>query len=61
MEEVSGVKDGDKCRVVGGTHAGKEGTVEDRKLSRTGHATITVRQASGERFKTLERNVLRLG
>lgn len=45
------------CRVVKGTHAGKSGTVEDRKLSKTGHVTITVRQADGVRFKTLARNV----
>ncbi|HXC60451.1 MAG TPA: hypothetical protein VN645_14140 [Steroidobacteraceae bacterium] len=42
------VKGGDWCEVVGGTHAGK-----------TGHVTITVVQKSGERFKTLARNVAR--
>ncbi|MCB2057296.1 MAG: RNA-binding protein [Novosphingobium sp.] len=51
------VANGDDCLVVSGTHKGRCGTVEDWKLSKTGHATITVREASGERFKTLARNV----
>ena len=52
------VQDGDDCEVVAGTHAGKSGRVEDRKVSKTGHVTITVRQADGERFKTLARTVV---
>ena len=36
------------------------GMVEDLNLSTTGHATITVREASGERLKTLARNVRKL-
>ncbi len=52
------VRNGDHCRVTAGTHAGKSGVVEDLKLSKTGHATITVRQADGLRFKTLARNVV---
>lgn len=52
------VSNGDHVRVVGGTHAGRSGTVEDRKTSKTGHVTITVREESGERFKTLARNVV---
>ena len=51
------MRDGDRCEVVAGTHAGKCGTVEDRKSSKTGHVTITVRQHDGTRFKTLARNV----
>jgi len=51
------VANGDFCRVTGGTHKGKAGKVEDRKLSKTGHVTITVRQDDGTRFKTLARNV----
>ncbi|MES2125170.1 MAG: RNA-binding protein [Gemmatimonadota bacterium] len=51
------VKDGARCRVVGGAHAGKAGIVRDIKTSKTGHLTITVVQANGERFKTLARNV----
>jgi ribosomal protein S4E len=51
------VANGDRCEVVAGTHRGKTGTVEDLKLSKTGHATITVRQNSGICFKTLARNV----
>jgi ribosomal protein S4E len=52
------LKDGSKCRVGGGTHAGKSGIVRDVKTSETGHVTITVMQATGERFKTLARNVV---
>jgi ribosomal protein S4E len=50
-------KDGAKCAVIAGTHKGKSGTVRDVKTSKTGHVTITVVQANGERFKTLARNV----
>jgi len=52
------LKDGSKCKVAGGTHAGKAGIVRDVKTSETGHVTITVVQATGERFKTLARNVV---
>ena len=51
------VNNGDACEVIAGTHKGRSGTVEDYKLSKTGHATITVREASGDRLKTLARNV----
>jgi len=51
------LKDGDACVVIAGTHKGKRGTVRDLKISKTGHLTITVVQANGERFKTLGRNV----
>lgn len=51
-------RDGDFCHVVGGTHAGKRGTVRDVKTSKTGHLTITVVQADGVRFKTLAKNVV---
>lgn len=50
--------DGAFCKVVGGTHAGKSGTVTDIKTSKTGHITITVVQKDGARFKTLARNVV---
>ena len=53
----SSVKDGDQCSVVGGTHAGKSGTVRDINTSKTGAITITVVQKNGERFKTLAKNV----
>lgn len=56
-KETEGLKNGDMCKVLGGTHAGKSGTVEDLKVSKTGHITITVRQESGVRFKTLGKNV----
>ena len=49
---------GAKCTVVAGTHAGKAGVVADIKTGKTGHVSITVVQANGERFKTLARNVL---
>ena len=52
------LKDGASCKVAGGTHAGKAGTVKDIKTSKTGHLTITVVQANGERFKTLAKNVV---
>lgn len=51
-------RDGDFCEVIGGTHAGKSGTVTDIKTSKTGHVTVTIVQKDGERFKTLARNVL---
>jgi ribosomal protein S4E len=53
-----GLKDGARCEVTGGTHAGKSGTVRDINTSATGHVTITVEQADGERFKTLAKNVV---
>lgn len=58
MAEEIDIKDGDQVRVIAGTHKGKSGTVEDRNVSKTGHVTITVRQANGERFKTLGRNAV---
>ncbi len=51
-------KDGDHCSVIGGTHKGKSGTVRDINTSKTGHVTITVVQADGERFKTLAKHVV---
>ena len=51
------VRDGDRCQVVGGTPAGKGGIVRDVNTSKTGHVTITVVQANGQRFKTLAKNV----
>ena len=52
------LKDGDQCKVVGGTHVGKSGTVRDINTSKTGHITITVEQKNGIRFKTLGKNVV---
>lgn len=51
------LKDGANCKVIGGTHAGKSGVAKDIKTSKTGHITVTVLQANGERFKTLAKNV----
>lgn len=50
--------DGAMCQVVGGTHAGKSGSVTDIKTSKMGHVTITVVQKNGVRFKTLAKNVV---
>lgn len=52
------LKDGDECKVVGGTHIGKSGKVSDINTSKTGHITITVEQKNGVRFKTLGKNVV---
>ncbi|OYT93742.1 MAG: RNA-binding protein [Burkholderiales bacterium PBB3] len=57
-ESQTNPRDGDLCSVVGGTHAGKSGVVRDINTSKTGHITITVVQANGERFKTLVKNVI---
>ena len=51
------LSNGDVCEVTGGTHKGKSGTVADLKTSATGAVTITVVEESGERFKTLAKNV----
>lgn len=51
------VANGDYCDVIAGVHKGRSGIVEDWKLSKSGHATITVREPCGARFKTLARNV----
>jgi ribosomal protein S4E len=55
---VKKLKDGDQCKVIGGTHTGKSGTVKDINTSKTGHITITVEQKNGVRFKTLGKNVV---
>ena len=52
------LQDGTQCKVTGGVHEGKSGTVRDIKTSKTGHVTITVVQPNGERFKTLAKNVV---
>jgi ribosomal protein S4E len=52
------VVDGAQCNAVGGVHAGKSGVVRDIKTGKTGHVSITVVQADGERFKTLAKNVV---
>jgi ribosomal protein S4E len=52
------LKNGDQCLVVGGTHKGKSGIVQDLNTSKTGHITITVLQKNGVRFKTLGKNII---
>ena len=56
-QTVKKLKDGAQCKVIGGTHEGKSGTVTDIKTGKTGHVSITVVQADGVRFKTLAKNV----
>jgi ribosomal protein S4E len=51
------VKDGARCRVIGGVHEGKSGVVRDINTGKTGHVSITVVQSNGLRFKTLAKNV----
>ena len=58
-QETGQIENGDYCVVLAGVHAGKTGLVEDKKPSKTGHITITVRQDDGVRFKTLARSVER--
>ena len=55
--EKKELKDGDFCKVIGGTHKGKSGTATNLNISKTGHLTITVVQENGDRFKTLAKNV----
>ena len=57
MKPTAKLRDGAHCKVVGGVHEGKSGTVRDINVSKTGHTTITVVQANGECFKTLAKNV----
>jgi ribosomal protein S4E len=54
----SKLRDGAQCKVIGGTHEGKSGTVRDIKTGKTGYVSITVVQSDGERFKTLAKNVV---
>ena len=55
---TTSLKDGDQCKVTGGTHKGKSGTIRDIHTSKTGAITITVVQTNGVRFKTLGKNVV---
>lgn len=48
---------GSKCQVIAGTHSGKSGIVRDINTSKTGHVTVTVVQANGNKFKTLAKNI----
>ena len=57
-KQPSELRDGAKCKVIAGAHAGKSGAVKDIKTGKTGHVSITVEQANGERFKTLAKNVV---
>ena len=58
IKKTQNLKNGDHCKVIAGTHAGKSGTVRDINTSKTGHITITVEQKNGVRFKTLGKNVV---
>lgn len=52
------LKDGARCKVIAGVHAGKSGVVRDINISKTGFTTITVVQSNGDRFKTLAKNTV---
>ena len=54
---IPDVKDGDRCTVVAGRHAGKSGIVQDCHMSKSGHLSITVCQDDDTRFKTLAKSV----
>ncbi len=54
----SDLRNGDRCTVVVGRHAGKSGVVQDRNVSKAGHVTISVCQDDGVRFKTLAKSVV---
>ena len=60
MKEKSpaNIIDGTQCKVIGGVHAGKSGTVRDIKTGKTGHVSITVVLPDGDRIKTLAKNVV---
>lgn len=49
------LKNGDQCTVVGGTHKGKSGIVQDLNTSKTGHITIKVLQKTECDLKHLVR------
>ena len=57
--EKTTVENGDFCEVIGGTHAGKSGVVQDMNTSKGGNVTTTVVQKNGERFKTFAKNAVR--
>lgn len=54
MDEI---KEGDFCKVIAGTHKGKEGILSHFNISKTGNLTVTVTQKDEVRFKTLGKNV----
>ncbi|MDP2414902.1 KOW motif-containing protein [Daejeonella sp.] len=58
LNPLQKLKDGDLCKVVGGTHVNKTGIVRDIHTSKTGYITITVVQNNGLRFKTLAKNII---
>ncbi len=55
--KIPDIKNGDTCTVLDGRHKDKSGIVEDFNIAKSGHATITVRQTDGARFKTLAKSV----
>ncbi len=57
VKQPGKLKDGARCKVIGGIHKGKSGVVRDIKTGKTGHVSITVVEPDGERFKTLAKNV----
>jgi len=57
IDATNKLKDGARCKVIGGTHKGKSGIVRDIKTGKTGHVSITVVQSDGVKLKTLAKNV----
>jgi ribosomal protein S4E len=57
-EESGRLKEGARCKVIGGVHAGKSGTVTGISTSKTGHTTLTVVKPDGVRFKALAKNIV---
>jgi ribosomal protein S4E len=55
--QTNKLRDGARCKVIAGTHAGKSGVVKDINESKTGATTVTILQKDGERFKTLAKNL----
>lgn len=54
------VANSDSCDVIAEAHKGRRGQAENLHTSKTGAVTITVRDTSGDRFKTLAKNVQKL-
>lgn len=57
IKPANTLKDGAKCKVIGGVHIDKSGIVRDIKIGKTGYVSITIVQADGVKFKTLAKNV----
>jgi hypothetical protein len=45
---ANGLKNGAKCKVIGGTHEGKSGTMKDIKTGKTGLKAVQDRNSHGD-------------